>query len=96
VILRPGQDVQEGAPETAHCQVVIQESLKVALVQAGGNFLEQRLVQHESVQVRSRNRSRGAGLDVGIVQNGKQGVGGSDGAGPVQMRAQRGERFRKL
>jgi hypothetical protein len=43
---------------------MFQESLKAAFIQAGGKFLEHRLVQHEL-----------EGLKVGIVQNGKQSVG---------------------
>ena len=57
-LLRCGQKVQHDALETAHRQGVFQESPKVALVQAGGDFLEHPLVHHESVQMRDKNRSR--------------------------------------
>jgi hypothetical protein len=46
--------------------------------------------------MRNQKRSGCLGLNVGIVQYGEQGVGGPDGAGSVQMRAPRGEPFRKL
>jgi hypothetical protein len=64
---------------------MIQESLKVAFVQAGGNLLEHLLVQQEMEL-----------LNVGIVQNGEQGIADPDVAGSVELRTQRGERFRKL
>jgi hypothetical protein len=84
-ILRCGEDVQEDSLEAAHHQAMFQESLKVPFVQAGGNLLEHPLVQHEMEW-----------LNVGIVQNGEQGVGDPDVVGSVQIRAPRGERFREL
>src|SRR5262249_1664271 len=94
-IHRSGQDVQEEPLKIARYQVMVEKMQQVAFVQAGGNPLEHRPERRKSLPVRARNQHRHVWWSVGIVQDSKQGVGGSEGARTVQMREKRGGCFRK-